>query len=131
MSGIYGSFLECFPELMESFEVWAKEDKSDMHKIRAVYIPTGGDSIKRRKYTSGNTGLDITDSDELYISQKYNNRVKIGDYVQKVGDNIIMRLVGDTKYDKSAGYRTYVVERVTGTTSEDTKDLPVREATFA
>ena len=59
MSGVYGDFLENFLELREPFDVWDKEDASDIRQVIAVYMPNEGGGIKRRKYTSGNTGLDI------------------------------------------------------------------------
>ena len=131
MAGVYGSFLECFPELIEVFDVWTMPDKSDLRHVKAVYMPNRGSGIKRKKYTSGNTGLDITDSDDFYISRKYDGSVKIGDYVSKINDNIIMRLTKVVGYDKAAGYRIYSIERVTGATEDDTEILPVKEATFA
>lgn len=131
MNGVYGSFIENFPELYESFIVWTKEDKSDVRIVRGIYMPSNGDTIKRRKYTSGNTALDIKEVDEFYISRKYDNYVKTGDYIQKVKDNIIRRLTGVVPYDKAAGYRIYVVERVTGTTTDKNEELNIKEATFA
>lgn len=131
MNGVYGSFIENFPELYESFIVWTKEDKSDVRTVRGIYMPSDGDIIKRRKYTSGNTALDIKEVDEFYISRKYDNYVKTGDYIQKVKDNIIRRLTGVVPYDKAAGYRIYVVERVTGTTTDKNEELSIKEATFA
>ena len=131
MNGVYGSFIENFPELYESFIVWTKEDKSDVRTVRGIYMPSNGDTIKRRKYTSGNTALDIKEVDEFYISRKYDNYVKTGDYIQKVKDNIIRRLTGMVPYDKAAGYRIYVVERVTETTTDKNEELSIKEATFA
>lgn len=131
MNGVYGSFIENFPELYESFIVWTKEDKSDVRIVRGIYMSSDGDTIKRRKYTSGNTALDIKEVDEFYISRKYDNYVKTGDYIQKVKDNIIRRLTGMVPYDKAAGYRIYVVERVTGTTTDKNEELNIKEATFA
>lgn len=131
MSGVYGSFLESFPELVESFLVWTKEDKSDVRTVRAVYMPSKGSGLKRRKYTSGNTALDISGNDDFYISNKYANLVKEGDYVEKKGDNIIMRLTELVPYDKAAGYRVFKIEKVTGTTVDKDQNLNVKEAVFA
>ena len=130
MSSVYGSFIEHFSELMETFNVWTFPDKSDIRTVRAVLIPNKGSSIKRRKYTSGNTGLDIVDSDDFYIGRKYYEHVKTGDYISKVSDNIIMRLTAQVPFDKAAGYRIYKIELVTGATSEDTQQLQIREASF-
>lgn len=130
MPGVYGDFIELFPELHETLTVWSKDDKSDSKYIRAVYIPKGGESIKRRKYTSGNTGLDIADSDQVYA--KSSCGLKDGDYFTRTQDNnIIYRVVGSLPYSKAAGYSVFTVERVTGTTIHKTDNLNVREATFA
>lgn len=131
MGGVYGSFYEEFPELVERFHVWTAEDRSDERLITGIYIPTKGSGIKRRKYTSGNTALDITDVDEIYISRKYDGQVKEGDYIQKISDNLIMRITNNVPYDKAAGYRVYKVELVTGTTYDKDQPLKVKEATFA
>lgn len=130
MSSVYGSFIEHFSELMETFNVWTFPDKSDIRTVRAVLMPNKGSGIKRRKYTSGNTGLDVVDSDDFYIGRKYYEHVKIGDYISKVSDNIIMRLTTQVPFDKAAGYRMYKVELVTGATSEDTQQLQIKEASF-
>ena len=131
MGGVYGSFYEEFPELVERFHVWTAEDRSDERLITGIYIPTKGSGIKRRKYTSGNTALDITDVDEIYISRKYDGQVKEGDYIQKIRDNLIMRVTNNVPYDRAAGYRVYKVELVTGTTYDKDQPLKVKEATFA
>lgn len=131
MGGVYGSFYEEFPELVERFYVWTAEDRSDERLITGIYIPTKGSGIKRRKYTSGNTALDITDVDEIYISRKYDGQVKEGDYIQKINDNLIMRITNNVPYDKAAGYKVYKVELVTGTTYDKDQPLKVKEATFA
>ena len=131
MDGVYGSFYEEFPELVERFHIWTAEDRSDKRLITGIYIPTKGSGIKRRKYTSGNTALDITDVDEIYISRKYDGQVKEGDYIQKINDNLIMRITNSVPYDKAAGYRVYKVELVTGTTPDKNQPLNVKEATFA
>lgn len=131
MGGVYGSFYEEFPELVERFHAWTAEDRSDERLITGIYIPTKGSGIKRRKYTSGNTALDITDVDEIYISRKYDGQVKEGDYIQKISDNLIMRVTNNVPYDRAAGYRVYKVELVTGTTYDKDQPLKVKEATFA
>lgn len=131
MGGVYGTFVENFPELFETFSVWYADDKSDITTVRAIYMPEDGDGIKRRKYTSGNTGLDIIEDDQFYISHKYDSQVKVGAYVQKVNDNIIRRLTKVMRYDKAAGYYIYKIERVNGTTIDKTTDLPVKEGYFA
>lgn len=131
MGGVYGSFYEHFQELSEFFHVWTLDDRSDIRTVKAIYMPNKGSGLKRKKYTSGNTALDILDDDEFYISRKYDGQIKEGDYVQKVNDNIIMRLTKVVPYDKAAGYRVYKIERVTGATPDKDEDLGVKEGYFA
>ena len=132
MSGVYGDFIETFPELREPFEVWDKEDASDKRKVIAVYMPNEGGGIKRRKYTSGNTGLDITNSDELYIDNINGKKVQVGTYVRRLSEpQNVLRLTHDVGYDKAAGYHIYTIELVTGATIDKTEDLKVKEPYFA
>lgn len=129
--GAYGTFVENFPELYETFKIWLKEDHSDEITVRAIYMPNKGSGLKRRKYTSGNTALDIMDDDCFYISRKYDSLIKEGAYVKKISDNILMRLTRVLPFDIAGGFRVYTIERVTGTTEDKTTDLPVKEGVFA
>lgn len=132
MSGVYGDFIEVFPELREPFDVWDKEDASDKRQVIAVYMPNEGGGIKRRKYTSGNTGLDITNSDEFYIDNINGAKVKVGTYIRRLSEpQNVLRLTHDVGYDKAAGYHIYTIELVTGATIDKTEDLKVKEPHFA
>lgn len=132
MSGVYGDFVENFLELREVFDVWDKEDASDKRQVIAVYMPNEGGGLKRRKYTSGNTGIDITNSDEFYITCVYDEMVKVGTYVRSVAKpKEVMRLTHDVGYEKAAGYHVYTIELVTGANIDKTEDLQVKEPYFA
>ena len=126
---VYGDFLACFPELNESIEVWT-EDMDDIRNITAVFIPSGGSDIKRRKYTSGNTSLDITDEDLLYVHVSYLSQISTGDYFRRT-DKIIWRVVGKLDYAVPADYNVLRVAKVTGATQEQQDPLPVKEGYFA
>lgn len=132
MGGIYGTFLEHFAELNEGCEAWNKEDASDKFEIVAVYMPTSGSGIKRRKYTSGNTGLDVTESDQLYVTDFWCKQLREGTYIRRLKHpEFIMRLVNEVPYEKAAGYHVWEIERVTGATIDKTEDLKVKEPRFA
>ena len=132
MSGVYGDFVENFLELREVFDVWDKEDASDKRQVIAVYMPNEGGGIKRRKYTSGNTGLDITNSDEFYITCVFDDKVRVGTYVRSVAKpKEVMRLTHDVGYEKAAGYHVYTIELVTGANIDKTENLKVKEGYFA
>lgn len=129
MSGVYGGFLEVFPELIETITIGLG---TDAHNVRGVFIPSGGDTIKRRKYTSGNTALDIQSEDVLYVFARYKNEIAIGDYAKISSEpNNLLRITGLLPYNKAGGYVLYTVQRVTGTTPEKTGTLEVKEPTFA
>ena len=129
--GVYGNFLTPFPELKERLTVWTLDDRSDERTIIGIYMTTGGGGIKRKKYTSGNTSLDIQDSDELYVSHKYDDKIKVGDYFLRGKDSRIYRVINEKPYDMAAGYHWFDVERVTGATPDKNVPLPVKEGYFA
>ena len=129
--GVYGNFLLAFPELKERLKVWTKEDRSDERNIVAIYMTTEGGGIKRRKYTSGNTSLDVVDSDDLYVDHKYKALINVGDYFQRKHDSFIYRVINRKPYDIAAGYLWFNVERVTGATLDKNEALPVKEGYFA
>ena len=132
MSGVYGTFVEHFTELNEPCECWNKEDASDKWTIVAIYMPTEGSGIKRRKYTSGNTGLDITESDEFYVSCRYDKDLREGTYIRRIQHpDYVYRLTKDVGYEKAAGYHVFTIERVTGTTIDKQEPLKVKEGYFA
>ena len=131
MIGVYGTFVEHFAELNERCDCWNKEDASDKWTIAAIYMPTEGSGIKRRKYTSGNTGLDITESDEFYVSCNQDKDLKEGTYIRRLDHpEYIMRLTKDVGYEKAAGYHVFTIERVTGTTIDKQEPLKVKGAVF-
>ncbi len=132
MSGVYGDFIEVFPELREPFEAWDKEDASDKRTVIAVYMPNRGGGLKRRKYTSANTAHDITDEDEFYIDNIQGTKVRVGTYIRQLSDpQYVLRLTHDVGYDKAAGYHVYTIERVTGANIDKQEELKVKEGYFA
>lgn len=132
MGGIYGTFLEHFSELNEKCDAWNKEDASDKFQIIAVYMPTSGSGIKRRKYTSGNTGLDVNESDQLYVTDVWSKQLREGTYIRRLDHPaFIMRLTNEVPYEKAAGYHVWNIERVTGATIDKTEGLKVKEPYFA
>lgn len=131
MSGVYGSFIENFTELYETVSIWTEEDKSDIRTLRGILMPNKGSGIKRRKYTSGNTSLDLNDDDEFYVSTAYRDKVHVGDYLQTVISNVLYRLTKEVSYHMAAGFLVFKVERVTGATPDKDVPLDVKEPYFA
>lgn len=131
MTGVYGTFLEHFNELAKAYHVWDTLEKGEPRTIKAVFIPTKGDGLHRQKYTSGNTAIDTRKMDTLYIRSAFKSQIKDGDYIQKVGDNITMRVMKVLPYDEAGGYFIATVEMVTGSTPEKNQPLPIKEPYFA
>lgn len=130
MSGVYGDFLSSFLELLDVIEVWTLEDKSDLRYINGAFIPGKGDSIKRRKYTSGNTGLDIVGSDSIYTFTQNDKIIYVGDYLSIPGSPYIWRVTNVQSYNRAADFIVCNIERVTGTTPENNGELKIKEAQF-
>lgn len=132
MTGVYGDFIEVFPELFEPCDVWNNADGSDVSHIRAIYMPNKGGGLKRRKYTSGNTAQDVIEEDDFYVEDKYSNICREGTYVRrKRSPQWIMRLTNDLGFDVAAGYHVFKIESVTGATIDKQEGLQVKEGRFA
>lgn len=127
MTGVYGNFLTAFPELMQPVMVWTKKDGSDKRTIRAILLDDTADGIRRKKYTSGNTALDIYDDAILYIDAIYIGYVNVGDYFYHPNNGYMMRICHQREYNQAAGYEAWDVEKVGGTTPEQTNKLNVKE----
>lgn len=129
MSGVYGTFVECFPELFETFKVW-DSDETMADSIVGLYIPAKGESIVRKKFLSGNTVLDLNDDDLIFVPECYSSLVKEGRYFRRRASADMQRIVRKLPYDTSAGYYIYSVQRVSGTRPNQTDSLNVAEATY-
>lgn len=129
MPGVYGDFIECFPELMETFKVWT-ESETDCRQIRGIYIPTKGGGIDRRKFTSKNWVLDQVDSDLIYVKLAYKDKIKIGDYFRRNAESPMRRVTTKVEYDKSAGYLVFGIEKVEGSRPDQKDSLNVKGAEF-
>lgn len=127
---VYGSFISCFPELVERLRVWTEDDKSDERIVPSIYMPSKGGGISRRKYTSGNTVQDITDEDEIYVKDIHASKINVGDYFYRPKENIMRRVTRLVPYEGAADYRIYTVQKVTGPRPDQTDELPVKEAVF-
>lgn len=130
MSGVYGGFLENFPEIQERVYVWTNDRNTEERVITGAFIPQDGNKIKRRKYTSGNTGLDIVGSDDLYVYSCFSKSIYIGDYIELENIKGIRRVVDIVDYTESAGYMVCKVELVSGTTADMDEKLVLKEAQF-
>lgn len=120
--GVYGDFINCFLELMETINF-----NKDI-KIRAIYMPRTGSVGARKKYTSASWALDIKDSDALYVPSLYTKYLKLGDRFTYNGDE--KTLVGILPYSKAADFVIYKVERVQGTSDAQDEKLILKEPEF-
>lgn len=129
--GVYGNFMTAFPELMRRLTVWSKKDESDSRIIRGILLDDTADGIRRKKFTSGNTAMDMYDDAILYTDIKYRDKIQVGDYLRHPDQHYMMRVCHEREYNFAAGYEAWDVERVGGSTPEQTEELSVREAYFA
>lgn len=127
----YGAFITAFPELMQTVTVWTEYDRSDKRQIRVLYVPSKGDVIKRRKYTSGNTLLDIQGDDVILVHTRYTKEIKIGDYVLFPDDDTPYRITAPRNYSNAADFRMYGIQRLTGADDTQQERLEVKEPYFA
>lgn len=128
---VYGNMLSAFPELMRTITVWTAKDKSDARTIRAVYLPSKGDTLKRQKFTNRGQGIEYFEDDYLYVGRRFADKIDIGDYFEEPNAGHISRAVGRADYVHEGGFVAYITERVTGATIATSEPLEVKEAQFA
>jgi hypothetical protein len=128
--GAYGNLLNAFPELMRTISVWTNSDKSDMRKIRGIFMPTKGDSLQYQKYSNRGKAIQYFADDRLFVGRGFIDKVDIGDYFYDPNDRYIYRIVGKADLVFSAGYTCFTTARLTGSTVDHTEKLTVKEAQF-
>jgi len=129
MSGAYGTFVECFPEITKTYDMW--NDKDEQWTIRGMYIPSKGEGIIRKKLLAGNTTLDIADDDLLFVREKYIHLIHEGDYFRRRNSSIMQRIVKNLGYDEAGGYSIFTVQRVGGSRPDQTDSLNIKDGTYA
>lgn len=129
--GVYGNLLTHFPELYRRIEVWTNPDKADKRTVVGVYLPSKGDKLKRWKFSSRGTAIDISSDDVLFVLSRYRDKVREGDYFYEPDQQRIMRVMGEQDFSHPGGFIVFTVERVTGATVDQQDRLEVKEAYFA
>lgn len=94
-------------------------------------MPREGSYLKRRKYTSGNTSLDVQEENEIYLHSMYSIYIKEGTLL-KVSSRpeYFLRVVSDIPFDTIGGFQIHRVQRVTGSTPDKQGKLNVKEPRF-
>lgn len=121
----YGDFLSVFPELKRLILIWTKKDHSDERSIRGILLDDSAGGIRRKKFTSGNTAMDMYDESVLYVETRYKDRVHIGDYFHHPDESYLMRVCHQREFNFAADYIAWDVERVGGSTPDQDQELHV------
>lgn len=94
-------------------------------------MPFAGSSLKRRKYTSGNTALDVQEENEIYLHPVYSSYIKEGTLLKVFSKpNYFLRVVSELPFDTIGGFQIHRVQRVTGSTPDKQEKLNVKEPRF-
>lgn len=126
---VYGTFIEHFSELIEP--IYIMEGDVIVKTITGIYMPIAGSSLKRRKYTSGNTALDVQEENEIYLHSMYSPYIKEGTLLKVYSrPEYFLRVVSDVPFDTIGGFQIHKVQRVTGSTPDKNEKLNVKEPRF-
>lgn len=126
---VYGTFIEHFSELIEP--IYIMEGNTIVKTITGIYMPFAGSSLKRRKYTSGNTALDVQEENEIYLHPVYSSYIKEGTLLKVFSKpNYFLRVVSELPFDTIGGFQIHRVQRVTGSTPDKQEKLNVKEPRF-
>lgn len=126
--GVYGTFLESFPELFEKMTICPPKT-TDWRRIKGVFIPKEGNSVARRKITSGTWVGDIGTGDYLFVTRRYEPEANEGWYVKYKGETYT--IIKKYDYTRSGGFICCELERQQGATLEQGDDLQIKRGTFS
>lgn len=128
MSGVYGDFLDAFPELHQPLALYT-DIKGEARHISCLIWDEAGSGIIRNAPVirkGRDTVGDISAKYSLYIDSSYRNKVNVGDYFYHPKDGYLCRIVKDSGYDYAAGYFIYFAERVMGSGPDKDEQLIVK-----
>lgn len=126
---VYGTFIEHFSELIEP--IYVMEGNVIVKTITGIYMPLEGSSLRRRKYTSGNTALDVQEENEIYLHSMYGKYIKEGTLLKVYSrPEYFLRVVSEVPFDTIGGFQVHRVQRVTGSTPDKQEKLNVKEPRF-
>lgn len=123
--GVYGDFLDSFPELIVQVYFPAKNVY-----IPAVYDNVLNGDIHRQKVARSTNIMTIRENGMMYVASAYEKDIAIGDVFINPYNECEMKIVGCVPYGQSAGYNVYHVQRVEGHNSTQTDKLNIKEAEF-
>lgn len=126
--GVYGSFLDSFPELFERMTACPPKTL-DWRSIKGIFLPKGGNAVSRRKITSGNWIGDLQAGDYLFVTKKYEPETREGWHIKRNDETytVIKRF----DYIKTGGFIYCELERMQGATLEQGDDLLIKRGTFS
>lgn len=131
MSGVYGGFITCFPELFETLTFWSDAEGLNTRSVRGIYSPSHGLGATRLRLARKGFSNDIEGEDKVLLSYKYKDAFKIGDFFSREKSKRVYRVTGETEYRKGADFIELVVQPVAGPDKNDTSELKVKEGYFA
>lgn len=131
MPGVYGDFLDAFPELKRKLSLW-ETDPTILTTIQCLVWDHAGLGIARTRLgTEKDSTGDISAHYSLYIDSVYKDKVKVGMYFYHPDSEELCRIVKDQGYDYAAGYFIFLAERVMGSGPDKTDPLIVKGARIA
>lgn len=126
--GVYGTFLDSFPELFEKMTACPPKTV-DWRNIRGVFLPKGGNSVTRRKVTSGTWIGDLASGDYLFVTKRYEPETREGWSIKYKGDTYTV--IKRYDYLRSGGFIYCELERQQGATMEQGADLHIKRGSFS
>jgi hypothetical protein len=135
MGGVYGSFLEAFPELMQPVEFFSQDPL--VGAGYGVRIPIGTYEVilqaKSGSSIEGNSGrlsarnawrtLDVANNDTMWAPDEY--PLVQGCFMVHPNDGRIYRLATVLEYNREGGFKVWGITKLTGDTGSQDTLLPL------
>lgn len=132
MGGIYGEFLDFFPELFDLIKYYVKEPKVNSgYEIKEEGFEDGIvmtektfiARIGKKSRTDENDLLSY--SDKEYLFAPADSKFRVGLTIIHPGENVEYAIVSKADWDKEAGFTRFDIEIVQGSTGSEDEEVPV------
>jgi hypothetical protein len=130
MGGIYGDFLEYFPELFQWLDCWelnASEQRINIRRIRAIIIDDMGTSIVRKRiideWVKDLKGCELM----LTIASAV---ADINTYFIHPEKQDVYKITSRLTHSREGGFKVWKVDKIQGQDSIRTDELEVKAGVF-
>jgi hypothetical protein len=132
--GVYGNFLDAFPELFRTVAFWdrlpqigAGFERAEEKEYRVIVLTDAQANFQDKK-AGDYKALDFANHDVLYCG--VDTPIKKGMFLRHPDDGDIFTIDVALDYTFTGGFRAWGIDRVQGANGMNQQDISIKEGVF-